>query len=108
MPRGSSPKRERECDERLGKFRKSGRYKGHRKEKEVAARICNKQRAQYGQTKGEQQNDREGKSPECNLPIKDYQELTIGQIKQKLRLFTTTSPAAQRLQTATRAPEDPA
>ncbi len=50
MPRGSSPKREHEYKEIVGKMKKRGEYKG--REKEVAARIVNKQRAQSGETKG--------------------------------------------------------
>ena len=82
MPRGSSPKREREYEELKAEFKKEGRYKG--RETEVASRIVNKQRAQYGETKAEKQKDREGKSPDRNLPIKDYQHLTIPQIKSKV------------------------
>jgi hypothetical protein len=50
MPRGASPKREREFEELKSKFQKSGRYKG--RATEVAARIVNKQRAEHGETKG--------------------------------------------------------
>src|SRR3954471_15541430 len=82
MPRGASPKREREYEELKNNFQKSGRYKG--RAKEVAARIVNKQRAQYGETKGEKQKDREGKSPDRNLPLDQYQHLTISQIGSKL------------------------
>ena len=82
MPRGASPKREREYEELKDKFEESGRYKG--REEEVAARIVNKQRAQYGETKGERQKDKEGKSPDRNLPIKNYQHLRIDQIAGKL------------------------
>jgi hypothetical protein len=49
MPRGASPKREKEYEELKDKFKKSGEYKG--REEEVAARIVNKQRAQHGETK---------------------------------------------------------
>lgn len=49
MPRGASPKREREYEELKDKFQKTGRY-GKRAE-EVAARIVNKQRAEHGETK---------------------------------------------------------
>jgi hypothetical protein len=49
MPRGASPKREREYKEIEKKFEKEGRYQG--REKEVAARIVNKQRAKAGETK---------------------------------------------------------
>ena len=48
MPRGASRKREREFKELEQKFQQSGRYKG--REEEVAARIVNKQRRQYGET----------------------------------------------------------
>ena len=50
MPRGASPKREREYKELEHKFEEEGRYKG--REEEVAARIVNKQRAGAGETKG--------------------------------------------------------
>ncbi|MDB6020220.1 MAG: hypothetical protein JWQ04_77 [Pedosphaera sp.] len=50
MPRGASPKREREYKQLENKFEKSGRYKG--RAKEVAARIVNKQRSRAGETKG--------------------------------------------------------
>jgi hypothetical protein len=83
MPRGASPKREREYEELKEKFKESGRYKG--REEEVASRIVNKQRAQYGETKGEKEKDREGKSPDRNLPIEDYQHLTIPQVRSKLQ-----------------------
>jgi hypothetical protein len=75
MPRGASPKREREYEELKSEFKKEGRYKG--REEEVASRIVNKQRKQFGETEREKKKDREGKSPDRNLPIKDYQHLTI-------------------------------
>lgn len=49
MPRGASPKREREYNEIKEKFHEEGRYQG--REEEVAARIVNKQRAEKGETK---------------------------------------------------------
>ncbi len=47
MPRGASPKREREYKELEHKFKQEGRY--HGREEEVAARIVNKQRAETGE-----------------------------------------------------------
>lgn len=82
MPRGASQKREREYRELEHKFERSGRYKG--REKEVAARIVNKQRAQYGETKGEKRKDRQGKSPDRGLPIKNYQHLTVSEVEKQL------------------------
>lgn len=49
MPRGASPKREKEYEEIKEKFQEEHRYPG--RENEVAARIVNKQRAQHGETK---------------------------------------------------------
>lgn len=86
MPRGASPKREKEYEELKSRFQKSGRYGG--RAKEVAARIVNKQRAQYGETKGEKVANRDGKSPDRVLPIRNYQHLTIPQVKTKLRTLT--------------------
>lgn len=83
MPRGASPKREREYEELKSSFKKEHRYPG--REQEVAARIVNKQRAQFGETKDEKQKDRKGQSPDRNLPIDNYQHLTIPQIKSKVQ-----------------------
>lgn len=82
MPRGASPKREREYKELEQKFRRSGRYKG--RAKEVAARIVNKQRAQYGETRGAREQERRGRAPDKDLPIEGYRHLTIPQIARKL------------------------
>lgn len=82
MPRGASPKREREYDELKERFKEEGRYKG--REKEVASRIVNKQRSEYGETKGEKKKDREGKSPDRDLPIDGYQNKTVPEIKKEL------------------------
>ena len=49
MPRGSSPKREREYESLKTEFKKDHRYPG--REEEVAARIVNKQRERAGETK---------------------------------------------------------
>ncbi len=49
MPRGSSPKREREYEKLEEEFKKDHRYPG--REEEVAARIVNKQRKEAGETK---------------------------------------------------------
>ncbi len=82
MPRGASPKREREYEELKSRFRKEGRYKG--RETEVASRIVNKQRAQYGETRGHREKERKGETADRDLPIKGYKHLTIPQIKTKL------------------------
>lgn len=83
MPRGASPKREREFRKLESKFQRSGRYKG--REEEVAARIVNKQRSQYGETRNEKEKDRQGKSPDRDLPIHDYQHLTVSQVRTGLQ-----------------------
>jgi hypothetical protein len=49
-------------------------------EEEVASRIVNKQRSQYGETKAEKQKDRRGESPDEGLPIENYQHLTVDQV----------------------------
>lgn len=82
MPRGASPKREREYEKLKRSFRREHRYPG--REEEVAARIVNKQRSQFGETKAEKQKDREGKSPDRDLPVKDYQHLTARQVESKI------------------------
>lgn len=82
MPRGASPKREREYEDLKHEFEESGRY-GSRAA-EVAARIVNKQRAQFGETKDEKQEEKEGRNPDRNLPLDHYRHLTIGRLRPRL------------------------
>ena len=82
MPRGASPKREREYNELKSRFKKEHRYRG--RETEVAARIVNQQRKRYGETKREKAKDRAGQSPDRHLPIANYQHLTIPQVTRRL------------------------
>ena len=82
MPAGANVKREREFEHLRDKFRQSGRYKG--REDEVAARIVNKQRSAYGDTRQEREQERKGRSPDHGLPIPGYRHLTIPQVKQAL------------------------
>lgn len=90
MPRGASPKREREYEKLEKQFEKEGRYKG--REEEVAARIVNKQRKEYGETKSAKAKDRAGASPDRSVPIANYEHLTVPQVKSALAELT----AAQR------------
>ena len=83
MPRGASPKREKEYEELKSRFKKEGRYKG--REKEVASRIVNKQRAMYGETKQDKKEDREGTNPDRNLPVKHYRRLTVSEVESKAK-----------------------
>ena len=81
MPFGTQ-KREREYEKLKGQFKKSGRYKG--RETEVAARIVNKQRSQQGETKGNRHQGRRWRSPDRELPMKEYEHLTVAQVKRQL------------------------
>jgi hypothetical protein len=82
MPRGASPKREREYDKLKDEFKDEGRYPG--REEEVAARIVNKQRREYGETRDAEDKDRTGRSPDRGLPIGDYEQLTVREITRHL------------------------
>lgn len=82
MPAGASPRREAEYRKLEHRFKQEGRYKG--REEEVASRIVNKQRSQYGETREEKQKDKQGRSPDRGLPIRDYQTLTIPQVRSRL------------------------
>lgn len=44
----------------------------------------NKQRAQYGETNGEKAKDQRSESPDRCLPIRDYQHLTVLQVRARL------------------------
>ena len=66
MPAGANSKREREYRALERKFKKEGRYQG--REEEVAARIVNKQRAEYGETREEKQKDRKAGRPTGTYP----------------------------------------
>lgn len=87
MPRGANPKREREYRDLEREFEKTGRYRG--REREVAARIVNKQRAMYGETKRAKAQERQGRAPDKDLPIDNYRHLTIPQITRKLDGLST-------------------
>lgn len=87
MPRGASPKREREYKKLEHQFEQEHRYPG--REKEVAARIVNKQRQLYGETKEEKAKDAQGKSPDRNLPLPNYQKMTIRDVESKMESLST-------------------
>jgi hypothetical protein len=82
MPRGANRKREREYQELKEEFEREGRYEG--REEEVAARIVNKQRARYGETKAARAKDRRGASPDRGLPIAGFEHLTVPQATGRL------------------------
>ncbi|HVL77194.1 MAG TPA: hypothetical protein VM406_14355 [Noviherbaspirillum sp.] len=82
MPAGASPKREREYKKLEKRFKQEHRYPG--REEEVASRIVNKQRSQYGETRTEKQKDKQGRSPDRGLPIEGYQQMTIAQISKEM------------------------
>lgn len=41
--------------------------------------------APYGETKKAQSRDKQGKSPDQDLPIDEYDQLTAGQVKHQLK-----------------------
>lgn len=86
MPRGANAKREREYEELKERFHEEGRYKG--REEEVASRIVNKQRAEYGETKEDKRQEKEGTDADRNLPIEHYRTLTIPQVEDKSKKLT--------------------
>jgi hypothetical protein len=83
MPVGASPKREREYKKLVRNFKNENRYSG--REEEVAARIVNKQRKDFGETKDQKNADSRGQASERNLPIKNYSKLTVPQIEKHLQ-----------------------
>lgn len=80
--RGWSKQREREYDELVEEFEEEDRYEG--REEEVAARIVNKQRSQYGETNEARSEDKEGKSPDQGLPVKNYDGLTVDAVVARM------------------------
>lgn len=79
---GWSEERRREFEALVAGFREEGRYGG--REDEVAARIVNKQRHEYGETDEARAEDARGESPDRDLPIEDFDELTIDEIEPRL------------------------
>ncbi len=79
---GWSKERQREYDGLVDGFEEEGRYEG--REEEVAARIVNKQRTEYGETQQAQEEDERGESPDRTLPIDEYDSLTIEEIEDRL------------------------
>jgi hypothetical protein len=82
MPRGASNKREREYEKLKQELTEEGRYQG--REEEVAARIVNKQRARFGETKAAKAEEKRGASPDRKLPIENYRHLTVQQVADRL------------------------
>ncbi|HET8667743.1 MAG TPA: hypothetical protein VFM10_07160 [Terriglobales bacterium] len=87
MPCGANKKREHEYEELKESFQEQGRYKG--REEEVASRIVNKQRAMYGETKEDKQQEKHGTNPDRNLPIEHYRALTIPQVEEKAKKLSS-------------------
>ena len=83
MPRGAAPNVNANMKSLSVILKNRVRY-GNRAP-EVAARIVNKQRAQYGETKGEKKEEREGHNPDRDLPLDHYRHLTIAQLKARLQ-----------------------
>lgn len=117
MPRGASPKREREYEKIEAKFEKEGRYKG--REEEVAARIVNKQRKEAGETRdaapakksaakktaakpAAKKSTAPSRKPaakaskasgaDSSVPIRNYEKLTVPEVRSAVADLT----AAQR------------
>lgn len=113
MPRGASPKREREYKKIEAKFEKEGRYKG--REEEVAARIVNKQRKEAGETRSAapakkaaakkpaaKKSAAPARKPaaraskasgaDSSVPIRNYEKLTVPEVRSAVADLT----AAQR------------
>lgn len=79
---GWSEERRREYEELVSEFREEGRYAG--REEEVAARIVNKQRREYGETDEARAEDARGESPDRDLPIRDFDKRTIDEIEPRM------------------------
>lgn len=82
MPAGASPKREREYEKLKKEFKTEGRYRG--REEEVASRIVNKQRKQYGETETQKARTKAGKAPDRELPVKGYEHMTIANLRKAM------------------------
>jgi hypothetical protein len=99
MPKGADPKREHEYKELESKFKEEGRYPG--REEEVAARIVNQQRAEYGETQGRREQERGGAAADHGLPIAHYDHLTVDEIGARLDgLSRSDLRALRRYETA--------
>jgi hypothetical protein len=83
MPSGASPEREREYEELRDEFIEEGRYPG--RADEVAARIVNKQRGEFGETQAARQEEQHGESPDRDLPVPGYQHLTVAELTRRLK-----------------------
>jgi hypothetical protein len=80
-----SPEREREYEKLKEEFKKEGRYQG--REEEVAARIVNKQRQEFKETKEAEEEEKNGRSDQ-ELPVKDYDRLTVQELTGKLKTLS--------------------
>lgn len=83
---GASPERQEEFEDLKSEFEEEGRYPG--REAEVAARIVNKQRRQFGETKEQQKAKKAGDAEDKRLPIRGYQGLTIPEVLSRAKRLT--------------------
>ena len=74
--------REGEYEGLVRRFEREGRYEG--REEEVAARIVNKQRREFGETREARDEDERGESPDRDLPIEQYDLLTVDEVSERL------------------------
>lgn len=74
--------REGEYAALVRQFEREGRYLG--REEEVAARVVNKQRREYGETREAEEQDRRGESPDRDLPISEYDGKTVDEVAAEL------------------------
>jgi hypothetical protein len=75
---GASPERQDQFEELRDEFEEEGRYPG--REEEVAARIVNKQRREFGETIEQKAERSAGRAPDRHLPIRNYQRLTVPEV----------------------------
>lgn len=80
---GASPERQEEFETLVEEFEGEGRYPG--RETEVAARIVNKQRREFGETAGQEAERAAGRAPDRELPIREYQRLTVPQVVSRAK-----------------------
>lgn len=81
MPK-SKPDRKKEYEKLKANFEKEGRYQG--REKEVAARIVNKQRREYGESKQAKAEQAKNKRSSQGLPIQGYEHMTISEVLKEI------------------------
>jgi hypothetical protein len=81
MPRNATSKKRVNDGEEL---KQSHKPDSNKKREEASVRIVRREDGRFASTKKVKEEEKKGEPPERNLPVADYDNLTVDQVSQKL------------------------